>query len=635
MQLFRASALLIIVLVSVVYWPGLTGGFVFDDYQNFVLNQAVHLDELTWSGLARAAQSSGAGPTGRPVAQITFALNYWIGGLNPWGYKLVGVLIHAVNSLLVLLLVVRVAGLYDPRLSNKTVNYFGLAVALLWAVHPLNVSTVLYVVQRMTLLAGTFTLLTLICYVRFRERLSSLRTMDVILWLLGLLVLMMCGVYAKETAILTPLYVLLVEYIAFGFACENKRRQTIVRGFFLSLIVVPVLWFIGTLLLDPGWVARMHDGRDYLFSDYMLSQARVLWFYLRSIFIPDISALGLYHDDFVMSESIFSPRSTVLAILGHIILICTAWIVRVRYRVLTFGIAWFYFGHALESTIFPLLLVFEHRNYLPAMGPLLVVVWAVYQLRISEKPKFVICGCYILTMAALTMVRAEEWGDFIGFSLRQAEKHPASVRANFDAGRTLSMLIINHPELSAEYAHQAIHYFERSADAPLKLPEPYMAVFQLASYSDIDVPDGFFERLQTVLASERPPISVFYLFSGLRGLYLNERHPLTVEQGVALFESARGNPRLEGSSRGHMLANYALFLREQGLDNKKAQLLAEEAVTLAPGFLDNRILAGWLSFENGDIELAKRYLAEAEVLDKFGVFSQEIKELRVVLYPVD
>lgn len=84
-----------------------------------------------------------------------------------------------------------------------------------------------------------------------------------------------------------------------------------------------------------------------------------------------------------------------------------------------------------------------------------------------------------------------------------------------------------------------------------------------------------------------------------------------------------------------MLANYALFLREQGLDNKKAQLLAEEAVTLAPGFLDNRILAGWLSFENGDIELAKRYLAEAEVLDKFGVFSPEIKELRAVLYPVD
>jgi len=197
------------------------------------------------------------------------------------------------------------------------------------------------------------------------------------------------------------------------------------------------------------------------------------------------------------------------------------------------------------------------------------------------------------------------------------------------------MLIIKHPELSAEYAHQAIHYFERSADAPLKLPEPYMAVFQLASYSDIEVPDGFFERLQTVLASERPPISVFYLFSGLRGLYLNERHPLSVAQGVALFESARSNPRLEGSSRGHMLANYALFLREQGLDNKKAQLLAEEAVTLAPGFLDNRILAGWLSFENGDIELAKRYLVEAEVLDKFGVFSAEIKELKAVLYPVD
>lgn len=633
MRISRVSALLIMVLVLAIYWPGLTGGFVFDDYQNFVLNQAVHLDELTLSGLARATQSSGAGPTGRPVAQITFALNYWFGGLNPWGYKFISVLIHAVNSLLVLLLVVLVARLYDPKLSSKTAGYFGLAVALLWALHPLNVSTVLYVVQRMTLLAGTFTLLTLICYVRFREQLSSLRMSGIVLWLLGLFVLMVCGIYAKETAILIPLYVLSIEYIAFGFVCENKRRQTIIRGFFFSLILVPALWFVGTTLLDPRWVARMHDGRGYLFSDYLLSQARVLWFYLRSIFIPNISELGLYHDDYVMSDSIFSPPSTLLAVLGHMALICTAWLVRHRYRVLTFGVAWFYFGHALESTIFPLLLVFEHRNYLPSLGPLLIVVWAICQVRISEKAKFVVCGFCILVMAALTMVRAEEWGDFIGFSLRQAEKHPASVRANFDAGRTLSMLVIKHPELSPEYAPLAIKYFERAADAPLKLPEPYMAVFQLASYADIEVPAGFFERLQTVLASERPPINVFYLFSGLRGLYLNERHPLTVEQGVALFESARTNPRLEGLSRGHMLANYALFLREQGLDNKKAQLLAEEAVTLAPGFLDNRILAGWLSYENGDMERAKSYLLAVEVLDKFGVFATEIKELRATLYP--
>lgn len=626
------SVVLILVLVSAVYWPGLPGGFVFDDYQNFVLNQSVHLDELTWTGLARAAQSSGAGPTGRPVAQITFALNYWLDGLNPWGYKFLSVLIHVFNSLLVLLLVVRVARLFDPTFSKRTVTYFSLAVALIWALHPLNVSTVLYVVQRMTLLAGTFTLLTLICYVRFRERLASLQLSIIALWILGLCVLMTLGIYAKETAILTPLFVLLIEYIAFGFACENKRRQTIVRAVFISLILIPALWFVGTTLLDSRWIARMHDGRDYLLSDYLLSQARVLWFYLRSIFVPDISELGLYHDDFVMSDSILSPPSTLAAVLGHIVLICTAWLVRYRYRVITFGIAWFYFGHALESTIFPLILVFEHRNYLPSLGPLLIFVWAVSRMRINEKSKFVICGFCILVMAALTMVRAEEWGDFIGFSLRQAEKHPASVRANFDAGRTLSMLIVNHPELAPEYSHQAIHYFERAADAPLKLPEPYMALFQLASHAEVEIPDRFFERLQTVLSSEQPPNNVFYLFSGLRGLYLNERQPLSVEQGLALFESARANPRLEGASRGHMLANYALFLREQGLDNKKAQLLAEEAVTLAPGFLDNRILAGWLSYENGDIEQAKSYLAAVEVLDKFGVFSAEIKELRATLY---
>jgi len=628
-----APVLLLIVLVVFAYFPGLSGGFVFDDYQNFVLNQAVHTDELNWTSLMRAAQSSGAGPTGRPIAQITFALNYWVDGLNPWGYKLLSVLIHAFNSLLVLALVVRVVRLYDPQLSKPSVGYFGLAVALLWALHPLNVSTVLYVVQRMNLLAAMFTLLTLLCYVIFRERLSSLSPLGALSWVTGMGGLMICGIYSKENAALTPFFVLLVEYIAFGFGCANKTYQKVIRAFFLLLGFVPAFWLIGKTVFDPDWIAKMYGPKDFLLSDYLLSQGRVQWFYLRSVFIPNISELGLYHDDFLMSDSIFSPPSTLVAVVGHAVLLCTAWLARNRYRVVTFGIAWFYFGHALESTIFPLILVFEHRNYLPMVGPLIISVWAISKAQLSEKTKAAIIGFCILVMAVLTMLRAEEWGAFLGFPLRQAEKHPASVRANFDAGRTLAMLVVDHPDLRDEYATQAIHYFERAANSPIKLPEPYLAAFQLASYCEVEIPHQFFERLEKVLASEQPPNNVFYLFSGLRGLYMNQRQPLTVEQGVVLFESARGNLRLDGVSRGHMLANYALFMRDHNLDNQKAQRLAEEAVTLAPGFLDNRILAGWLSYENGETEKARVYLSEAQSLDRFGVFSVEISELRKQLYP--
>lgn len=623
--------LLISVLTVFAYWPGLSGSFVFDDYQNIVHNQSLALNELKLDGLVRAALSSGAGPTGRPIAQVSFALNHYLGAIDPWGYKLANVLIHALNGILVFVLASRLAALYEPATPRRIALAFGLALALLWALHPLNVSTVLYVVQRMTSLSATFTLLALVVYVEFRVRLSALSPVQGIAWLALLVFLMLGGVYAKENAALTPYFILLVEFLVFRFECNIAWKQRCIRGGFAALFFIPVALLIGKIASDQDWVVRMHAGRDYLLADYLLSQGRVLWFYLRSILVPNIAELGLHHDDFIMSEGLFSPLITAFALLGHALMLGIAWWARKHYRVVTFGILWFYVGHLLESTIIPLILVFEHRNYLPSLGPLAIVVWGILQTKISERYKLIALSLVLALAFSLTMLRTQEWGDFLGFPLRQAEKHPGSVRANFDAGRTLGLLAAEHPDLAEEYGPRAMDYFRRSADAPLKLPEPYMAAFQLASYIDVAVPDNFLQRLATVLRSEQPPNNVFYLFSGLRDLYFNERKPLSVEDGVLLFEAARDNPRLLGNSRGHMLSSYALFMRDHELDNHKAQMLAEEATRFAPGFLDNRILAGWLSYENGDFAKARQYLAEAEAGDRFRVLNQDIEKLRSAL----
>jgi protein O-mannosyl-transferase len=619
------------VLVLAAYLPGLSGGFVFDDYQTIVHNQALDLDALTVESLARAALSSGAGPTGRPIAQISFALNRYFGGLDPWAYKFSNLLIHVLNGILVFFLASRLASLYKPDIPRRSAVGFGLALALLWALHPLNVSTVLYVVQRMTSLSATFTLLSLLVYVGFRVRLAVLSPVQVVLWLVFLVFFMLCGVYTKENAALTPYFILLVEYLVFGFKCDVLWKQRCIGGGFALIFFVPVLWMIGKIASDPEWVIRMHAGRDYLLSDYLLSQGRVLWFYLQSILVPNIAALGLHHDDFLMSRDLFSPISTAFALLGHAAMLGIAWWARKRFRVVTFGILWFYVGHLLESTIIPLILVFEHRNYLPSLGPLTILVWGIFQATVPERQKLLALALAVFVAFSLTMLRAQEWGDFLGFPLRQAEKHPNSVRANFDAGRTLGLFAAENSGLADEYGPQSMYYLQRAADAPVKLPEPYMAAFQLASFIDVPVPDDFLQRLAAVLRSEQPPNNVFYLFSGLRDLYFNERKPLSVDDGVFLFEAARENPRLLGNSRGHMLASYALFMRDHELDNHKAQMLAEEATRFAPGFLDNRILAGWLSYENGDFAKARLYLAEAEAADKFRVLESDIGKLRSAL----
>lgn len=619
------------IFVFLAYWPGLSGGFVFDDYQNIVLNQSLFLGDLTRDGVTRAALSSGAGPTGRPIAQVSFALNYYFGGLHPFGYKFLNVLIHALNGILVFTLARRLALLHHPALSRRSAMNFGAALALLWVLHPLNVSTVLYVVQRMTSLSASFTLLTIIAYVEFRVLLPTISMFRGFVSIVIMAFLLCCGVYTKENAALTPYFILLIEYLVFRFDCDGVWRERCLRGVFAALVAVPLAWLLAKTVSNPAWIVNMHAGRDYILSDYLLSQSRILWLYLKWIFLPNIVELGLYHDDFVMSRGVFSPIGTAFALAGHGLLLGVAWWGRTRYRVVTFGILWFYVGHLLESTILPLILVFEHRNYLPSLGPLTVAVWGITQMRISERSKSIAIGLAIILALSLTMLRAQEWGDFLGFPLRQAEKHPDSVRANFDAGRTLGLLAADHPDLAKEYGPRAIEYFQKAADAQLKLPEPYMATFQLASHIDVVIPEDFLPRFVALLKDEQPPNNVFYLFSGLRDLYFNSRSPLTVTDGVLLFEAAKANPRLLGISRGHMLASYALFMRDHQLDNIKAQMLAEEAVKFAPGFLDNRILASWLSYENGDLVKARQYLAEAQAMDKFGVLEEDLQKLRSAL----
>ena len=384
-------------------------------------------------------------------------------------------------------------------------------------------------------------------------------------------------------------------------------------------------------MLTPRGLSNGMRGAVMIVGDYFLTQSRILWLYLKWLFVPNILELGLYHDDFAMSRGLLDPVSSLLALIGHLLLLSIAWWARARYRVVTFGILWFYVGHLLESTVLPLMLIFEHRNYLPSLGPIVVAVWLVAQFDLSVRARSMALVLALAVMFSLTTLRAQEWGDLLGFSVRQAEKHPQSVRANFDAGRTLGLVVGNHPELAAEYGPRSMVYFERAALASEKLPEPYLAAFQLASHIDVDVPSGFLGQLENVLRNERPPNNVFYLFSGLRDIYFNPKNKLTVEDGVALFEAARENSRLGGVSRGHMLASYALFMRDHGLDNHKAQALAEEAAIWAPGFIDNRILAAWLSYENGDIERAKRYVKEVEAADRFHVLAEDIRQLRQTL----
>lgn len=94
-------------IVAIIYWSGLHGQFFFDDLPNIVVAEGVRLETLSSQSLRDAWVSGGYGPSGRPVAQLSFALNFYFSGLNPFDFKLTNLAIHVATGWLIFLLAFR------------------------------------------------------------------------------------------------------------------------------------------------------------------------------------------------------------------------------------------------------------------------------------------------------------------------------------------------------------------------------------------------------------------------------------------------------------------------------------------------------------------------------------------------
>ena len=194
-QLLAVAA--IAVLGWTVYLPGLPGNFVYDDFSNIVQNQSVHIDNLDIHSLSAAAGGTTAGPLKRPISMLSFALNWYFGGIDPLPYKLVNIAIHVLNGIMVFFFLGLLLKRMQPGMSVGVQSMIALASALAWTLHPINLSSVLYIVQRMNSLAALFTLLGLWVYLRGRSR-PELTTTSLVAVLLAAAVFGVMAALSKE-----------------------------------------------------------------------------------------------------------------------------------------------------------------------------------------------------------------------------------------------------------------------------------------------------------------------------------------------------------------------------------------------------------------------------------------------------
>jgi hypothetical protein len=578
-----------IIATAAIYWPGLTGGWVFDDYPNIVDNPDIHIapGHSTLGAWVNSLLSSPSSFLHRPLASLTFSLNWYLGGSAPWSFKLTNIIIHLLNGALLfgmLRALLRLLALHTPKnIDPAAASRLALFVTASWMLLPINLMAVLYVVQRMESLCQVFMLAGLWAYLHGRwmmltAQVSRRDRQGFALAVSGMVLGTVLGLTAKESAVLLPVFAFLTEWILLRFARVPSAQQPgkvqdprLWWSFVVTLFVPAILGFAWLLraALRPGtWV-----GRDFNLAQRLLTEPRVLVDYLHWTLLPNPMVLSLYHDDVVVSTGLLTPWTTLAAIAFLVALIVLAVWLRHRQPLVTLGIGWFFAAQLLTATIIPLELVYEQRMYFGSIGVLLAVgTWLLglrWKIALPILRGFLVT-IFLLWLALVTHLRAMDWSHPLRLAVTEAKNHPTSGRAVYEAGRLL--LIASNYE-PGKMRTESLNYLQQAAAIPGSSVLPDQALIMLVDHDQQGDDNAYWESLVRKLRDQptgQENISAL--------MTLTQCH----SKGGCKFDSAQLQRAYQAVlSRPHPIARlnaaYAVFQRDVMHDD----LLAEKYLILA------------------------------------------------------
>lgn len=451
-----------------IYSFGFYGDFMFDDFPN--LEPLGHWGVVdSYEKLLNYLGSGFSGPTGRPVALASFLIDSNTWPAEPYSFKRTNVLFHLITGCGVLLFLLKFVSLLRPDVkSSARIMLASLCVAALWILHPYWVSTTLYVIQRMAILSAMFAVFSLWCYLNARYEVARNERLNgkAVIWMFLAGLLFLLGVYSKENIIILPACVLVLEL---SLQSQVPLKNIAWRWLLMIGCVLPSALLLGYLIYRGiiGW--DVVDGRrGFSVGDRMLAEGRVLWVYLSHILIPQPYTGGLY-------THIAAPTDWVGRLLGvlgwstFIFLIAGAWAVRRRWPLLFPGIALYVVGHLIESTVIPLELYFEHRNYFPGIFLTLIPLQLAFSNGLPRVLIWLLSLTAMLVFAALLWMRVSLWADYSSLVETWADHSPDSVRAQLET----SKFALQSGDLT-----KAVEYFDNAREvAPTDLRTKLWGVF--------------------------------------------------------------------------------------------------------------------------------------------------------------
>lgn len=416
------------------YYPGLSGMFLFDDFNN--------LDKLGIYGGVRDLPSllfyltSGtADPTGRPLALLSFLVDAKDWPADPESFKRTNILLHLLNGLLLNFVLLKLGARLG--LTQAHARLAALMGAATWTLHPFFVSTTLYVVQREAMLPATFTLCGMLLWLSGRARLLREQRGGIALMVVGAWGCTTLALLCKANGALLPLLLSIMEWtLPSPASCSPPcaapdARLRIIRRYLLEAPSGLLLAWLCTKI--PGAFLGGVSSRPWTTGQRLLTEPRVLCDYLKQLWIPRASGASLFNDAYQASTDLLHPWSTLPAIGAITLLIVLGLRLRRSYPAAAFAILFYFAGQLLESTLIPLELYFEHRNYLPAMPlfwPLAIWLTGTGTLhRLRNALAILLLGI----LAVLCHLRAGVWGRPFEQALLLAQTSPDSPRAQANA----------------------------------------------------------------------------------------------------------------------------------------------------------------------------------------------------------
>ncbi len=582
----------------------------------------------------------------RPLASLTFAGNFLLSGGDASAMKLTNIFIHLLNGLTCFFLTRRIIRALS---ATQGVRYWRPGIqagltAMAWLLLPINLTAVLYVVQRMESLANLAVFLGLLGYLkgRMNMRLGSGRGLALVL--ASMIFAPLVGVLAKETAILMPLYALCIEVAVFQgkTLAEDGTHQSDprVRQLFIWLLAIPfvlgLIWISFKISNPRAWASR-----DFTLTTRLLSECRIVFDYIVWTLFPRASDLSFYHDSFSLSRGWTNPVTTLLAAVGLAIVASAGALLRRRLPLVTLGIAFFFACQSLTATIIPLELIYEHRNYFASYGLLLAAVPILVSPRIDAREarpqagrepvqlaRRVLFGALLLYWAGQTWMTASAWGTPLGLARELADRNPASPRAQYELGRMF--IILSNYDPSSPFVALAYPPLEKAASLPKSSILPEQALIFLNARMHLPLRDAWWDSMNAKLKTRRPGIQDESALGALARCAINDMCDLPRGHMVEAFVEALSHP----NPTARLLAMYSDYAWGELGDLPLAYRMIKQATATAPTEPAYMITRTRIAIQLGEFQDADAQVRHLEALNIGGSLDGDIVKLKALMVGV-